>query len=187
MEPILIIVGLLVLILLTNKKKEAFTENCKYYEPRTSNPRKVDYNKKPLTKKMNPDPLVWEKRFPGLVKQRYSYDDSTKDPRTGQPLGSRPTCSAPNLGAELSSLPLNYTNPWKATVDARLLQAYPLLNADAETAKEEEARSRMMDGGLYNIAKKSECIKPYSVSDSIPGQYMTRNKAGNDYHLASAN
>ena len=186
MNPQLLIVGLLVLILLTNKKKEAFTENCKYYEPRTSNPRKVDYNKKPLTKQMKPDPLVWEKRFPGLVKQRYSYDDSPKDNRTGQLEGSRPTCY-PHRGAELKDLPVNYNNQWKATIDARLLNYYPLLNADAEYAKKEEDILRSMDGGLYNIAKKSGCVKPFSVSNVIPGQYMTRNNMGNDYHLASAN
>lgn len=176
-NPLIIIAILLVLVVLTSSKREHFNSIYKSY------PKRLNYKKCKTQTKTNIDAQVWEKRFPGLVAQRYSFNDHTDS------LAGRDKCRTPcdtRFGAELKSVPVNYKNQWKTKVDSRLLKDYPLLNADAKTAQLEEARTRMPEGHLYNLAKKSKCIKPYSVSDFIPGRYTTRNQPGNYYHLGSA-
>lgn len=187
MEQIYIILGIILLIfLLKNRRNSSCStcgvENFSIYKPSGaseilgSRPRRIDYKRKSCLKKnSNTDSLVWEKRFPGLVGQRYSYDDSV----------TRTPCFL-SEGAELKELPLDYKNNWTATIDAKLLKENPLLLADAKVAQQETEILQKMDGHLYNLAKKVKCIEGYNLSNSIPGQYLDRNRTSNEYNFSSS-
>lgn len=189
---LLILLGLVaVLFLCSNKNYENFSaamplgvqEVQRSYPMSTS--RYTTGNHKQNTQN-KPHKLTWETRFPGLVGQRYSYDDTV-----GQRTGCDHQCYSSTIGAELGELPLNLKrgSEFKAVVDKQLLEDYPLMNADAEFAKKETARLQTMDGGLFNIAKKREnsCVSGFSVGDSLLGRRSARNTQANTLFMAPVN